>query len=865
MNYINEDIFPKNYKHLDVERKIVQEWDKENLYSNFNPETKKKIFSVDTPPPTASGYLHIGHVFSYSHQDFIVRFRRMRGEEIFYPMGWDDNGLPTERRVQDYFNVRCDPEEKSVENILDKIEKNKKSSSALKVSRNNFIELCHIVTTEDEKVFKELFMKIALSVDWNHEYTTIQDLPRELAQKSFIDLHEKGFVYNTDNPSLWDPEFQTAVAQAEIEDREMPGAFHDIRFQADSGESFIISTTRPELLAACVGVAAHPEDKRFKHLIGKNAVTPLFGVEVPIFGSELVDMEKGTGILMVCTFGDNVDVQWWQENNLDTKIIVNKYGRLDEVDFGSKGWESKNPEEANIYYSRISGKNLKQAKTEIVEILSNKDNFEGEPALVGNPKEITHSVRFYERSKTPLEILSTRQWFVKLMDKKELLIEKSNQIDWHPDFMRKRFENWTENLQLDWCISRQRFFGVPFPLWYKLDQSSKPDYNNPIVANISDLPIDPTEDTPLGYSESDRGKPNGFIGEKDVFDTWFTSSLTPQIGGKWDKNDDFLDKVFPYDIRPQSHEIIRTWAFYTVVKSALHHNEIPWKNVIISGWVLDPDRKKMSKSKGNVVVPNDLIETYGADAVRYWAANARLGSDTTNDEQIFKVGKKLVVKLFNASKFVLNGAPESIDIKNITEPLDLSAVHLFNEYLDQITKNMDNFQFSDALNNLEDFFWNYFTDNYIELVKNRSKFNDYGQKTASGLTTLRLILENLLKLFAPFTPMITEEIWGWVYRNNNANYQSIHLEKWPEKINLDFKDINSEPLIIAREAIGAVRKEKTNIGLSLGAEVKKVSLIINKDIQSALDYVIDDVKDASRSQSIVIKTDSQEGIRASID
>jgi len=865
MNYINEDIFPKNYKHLDVERKIVQEWDKENLYSNFNPDTKKKIFSVDTPPPTASGYLHIGHVFSYSHQDFIVRFRRMRGEEIFYPMGWDDNGLPTERRVQDYFNVRCDPEEKSVENILDKIEENKKSSSALKVSRNNFIELCHIVTTEDEKVFKELFMKIALSVDWNHEYTTIQDLPRELAQKSFIDLHEKGFVYNTDNPSLWDPEFQTAVAQAEIEDREMPGAFHDIRFQTDSGESFIISTTRPELLAACVGVAAHPEDKRFKHLIGKNAVTPLFGVEVPIFGSELVDMEKGTGILMVCTFGDNVDVQWWQENNLDTKIIVNKYGRLDEVDFGSKGWESKNPEEANIYYSRISGKNLKQAKTEIVEILSNKDNFEGEPALVGKPKEITHSVRFYERSKTPLEILSTRQWFVKLMDKKELLIEKSNQIDWHPDFMRKRFENWTENLQLDWCISRQRFFGVPFPLWYKLDQSSKPDYNNPIVANISDLPIDPTEDTPLGYSESDRGKPNGFIGEKDVFDTWFTSSLTPQIGGKWDKNDDFLDKVFPYDIRPQSHEIIRTWAFYTVVKSALHHNEIPWKNVIISGWVLDPDRKKMSKSKGNVVVPNDLIETYGADAVRYWAANARLGSDTTNDEQIFKVGKKLVVKLFNASKFVLNGAPESIDIKNITEPLDLSTVHLFNEYLDQITKNMENFQFSEALNKLEDFFWNYFTDNYIELVKNRSKFNDYGQKTTSGLTTLRLILENLLKLFAPFTPMITEEIWGWVYRNNNTNYQSIHLEKWPEKINLDFKDINSEPLIIAREAIGAVRKEKTNIGLSLGAEVKKVSLIINKDIQSALGSVIDDVKDASRSQSIVIKTDSGEGIRASID
>ena len=865
MNYISEDIFPKNYKHLDVENKIIKEWDKENLYSNFNPDSKKKIFSVDTPPPTASGYLHIGHVFSYSHQDFIVRFRRMRGEEIFYPMGWDDNGLPTERRVQDYFNVKCDPEEKSVQNILDKIKENGKNSSALKVSRKNFIELCHIVTTEDEKVFKELFMKIALSVDWNHEYTTIQDLPRELAQKSFIDLYEKGFVYNTDNPSLWDPEFQTAVAQAEIEDREMPGAFHDIRFQTDSNESFVISTTRPELLAACVGVAAHPDDKRFKHLIGKNAITPLFGVKVPVFGSELVDMEKGTGILMVCTFGDNVDVQWWQENNLDTRIIVNKYGRLNEVSFGSNEWESKNPEEANNFYSRIAGKTLKQAKTEIVEMLSNKDNFEADVALVGEPKQITHSVRFYERSKTPLEILSTRQWFVKLMDKKELLIEKSNQIDWHPDFMRKRFENWTENLQFDWCISRQRFFGVPFPLWYKLDEKCRPDYNNPIVADLSDLPVDPTEDPPSGYTESDRGKSNGFIGEKDVFDTWFTSSLTPQIGGKWDKENSFLDKVFPYDIRPQSHEIIRTWAFYTVVKSALHHNEIPWKNVIISGWVLDPDRKKMSKSKGNVVVPNDLIETYGADAVRYWAANARLGSDTANDEQVFKVGKKLVVKLFNASKFVLNGAPESVNISDITEPLDLSTVHLFNEYLDEITKSMENFQFSEALNKLEDFFWNYFTDNYIELVKNRSKFNDYGNKTISGLTTLRLILENLLKLFAPFIPMVTEEIWGWIYRNNSSKYQSIHLEKWPEKINLDFKNINSTQLVIAREAIGAVRKEKTNNELSLGSDINHVSLSVNKEIEGALRDVIDDVKDAARSKSIEINIGSKEGIRASID
>ena len=865
MNYIDEDIFPKNYKHLDVEKRIVQEWERENLFSNFNPNTKNKIFSVDTPPPTASGYLHIGHVFSYSHQDFIVRYRRMRGDEIFYPMGWDDNGLPTERRVQDYFNVRCDPEEKSVMNVFEIVKDNKKNSKPISVSRKNFIELCHIVTTEDEKIFKELFMKIGLSVDWNQEYATIQDLPRKLAQKSFLDLYEKGFVYNTDNPSLWDPEFQTAVAQAEIEDREMPGAFHDITFETEEGTEFIISTTRPELLAACVGVAAHPDDKRFKDLIGKNAITPLFGVKVPIFASDLVDIEKGTGILMVCTFGDNVDVQWWQENKLGTRIIVNKYGRLDEVNFGSKGWESIDSSKANNFYSRIIGKNLKQAKTEIVEMLSNDDNFDYEVALIGKPKPITHSVRFYERSKTPLEILSTRQWFVKLLDKKDMLIKKSREIEWHPDFMKKRFENWTENLQLDWCISRQRFFGVPFPLWYRLDNNMVPDYNKPIIAEISQLPIDPTEDCPKGFSENDRGTPNGFISEKDVFDTWFTSSLSPQIGGKWDENDGFFDKVFPYDIRPQSHEIIRTWAFYTIVKSALHHDEIPWKNVIISGWVLDPDRKKMSKSKGNVVVPNDLIETYGADAVRYWAANARLGSDTANDEQVFKVGKKLVVKLFNASKFVLNGSTQEINLSDITEPLDLSLIYVFNEYLDRITKYMDKFQFAEALNLIEEFFWNYFTDNYIELVKNRSKFTDYGQKTISGSVTLSLILESTLKLFAPFVPMVTEEIWGWMNRKGKSAYKSIHIEKWPEKLDIDFKNITADEIEIAKDAIASVRKEKTNIGLSLGSEVKKVHIIANQKNKIILEKVISDIKDASRTELITIEEDnSQEGIKAVI-
>lgn len=845
--------FEKNYNHLEVEKRIVSNWEDNKIYYGINLDNKK-LFSIDTPPPTASGYLHIGHVFSYSHQDIIARFKRMNGFEIFYPMGWDDNGLPTERRVQDYFNVRCDPDEKSVENIQEFVEKIDKKSNPVKVSRKNFIELCHIVTTEDEKVFKDLFMKIGLSVDWDQEYATIQDIPREIAQRSFIDLYKKGNVYNVQSPSLWDPEFQTAVAQAEIEDREVPGAYHDIEFETSDGSSFVISTTRPELLAACVGIATHPDDKRFKNLIGKTAITPLFEVEVPIFSSELVDKDKGTGILMVCTFGDNVDVQWWKEEKLETRIIVNKFGRLKEVDFNSQNFKSKKPKKANDFYKMIEGKNLKQAKKIIVEMLSEPLNFNNKAALVSQPREIMHSVRFYERSKTPLEILSTRQWFVKLLDKKKMLLEKSNQIEWHPTFMSKRFENWTENLNMDWCISRQRFFGVPFPIWYKLNENLQPDYDNPLFPDESELPVDPSEDTPKEFNENQRGKPNGFVGEKDVFDTWFTSSMTPQIGGKWGTGEDFFDKILPYDIRPQSHEIIRTWAFYTVVKSALHHNEIPWKNVIISGWVLDPDRKKMSKSKGNVVVPNDLIEQYGADAVRYWSANARLGADTANDEQVFKVGKKLVVKIFNASKFVLNNFHkiDVLDKSNIKNPLDKSLVSIFNNYLEKITESLNKYQFAEALNLTEDFFWNYFTDNYIELVKNR-RLNGSSADSLSASTTLILILENVLKLFAPFVPMITDEIWLTMYPDK----KSIHLQKWPQKIDVDLNNISSHEFEVAKESIASIRKEKTSNEIGLGKEVEKITITVNKEKIEALNQVLGDVQDAARANNLVINSSEE--------
>ena len=843
------DDFPKNHDFSSSEETIINKWESSGIFKWDAKTSKKEIFSVDTPPPTASGYLHMGHIFSYTHQDFIVRFQRMIGKNIFYPMGWDDNGLPTERRVQDYFNVRCDPSQTSIKNIIEVVKIRDKKSAPLKVSRNNFIELCHLVTQEDEKIFKDVFTKIALSVDWTQEYSTIGELPRKLAQKSFLDLFNKGHIYNTDFPVMWDPGFQTAVAQAEVEDREVEGAFHDIKFSIpEIDKEFTISTTRPELLPACVGITAHPDDKRYKSFFGKKAITPLFGVSVPIFASDLVDPEKGTGILMVCTFGDQVDVQWWKENNLDLRQLLDFYVRFKEIEFGEKVWESSNSEKANSIYKLLIGRTVKQGREIVVENLKNPNNFEDSKiALVGDLKNITHSVRFYERSKVPLEYLNTRQWFVRLMDKKSDLIQKGKEISWHPEFMRKGYENWTENLQADWCISRQRFFGVPFPVWYTLDSDCNPDYENPIIASWEDLPVDPMEDTPKGYEPEQRGKPNGFIGESDVFDTWFTSSLSPQIAAHWDESEDKMHQIFPNNIRPQSHEIIRTWAFYTIVKSLLHHDSIPWKNVVISGWILDPDRKKMSKSKGNVVTPSDLIQEYGTDPVRYWAASARLGTDTAFDEQVFKIGKRLSTKIYNASKFVLSQDALEGEVKN---PLDLSFLANLIEHVDICSNNYNKFNFAESMMVAEKFFWNMFTDNYLELVKNRARQNEDLEQQTSSVATLRLTLNVMLRLFAPVLPIITDEVWSWVFAKETG-IDSIHSSTWPTKeeiLNYSFKEEEKKLFLTTCDAIRAIRRSKTQNGFRLGAEVKSISLVgTEKDIK-LLELAKNDIVTAARCE-----------------
>ncbi|MFP6656170.1 MAG: valine--tRNA ligase, partial [Myxococcota bacterium] len=694
--------------------------------------------------------------------------------------------------------------------------------------------------------------------DWRQEYQTIDEHCRRTAQHSFLDLFNKERVYTSDAPTMWDVDFQCAVAQAEVEDRNMPGHYHRIEFavegEADTeNASFVIATTRPELLAACVGVTAHPDDERYKAFFGKRAITPLFHAPVPIFPSEMADPEKGTGILMVCTFGDQTDVQWWREEGLVLRQVVGPDGRLIPVDFSEAPYESLDAEKANAAYAALVGKPLKRAQTEIVAMLREPEasaTGHGAP-LQSEPEAIEHPVKFFEKGDRPLEFLPTRQWFCRLLDRKADLIEKGAAIQWHPAYMEARFRDWTENLSLDWCLSRQRFFGVPIPVWYPLATDGQPDYDGAIVALPETLPIDPTTDTPAGYDESQRNQPGGFMADSDVFDTWFTSSLTPQISSHWVDDEDRHQRLFPADIRPQGHDIIRTWAFYTIAKAMLHEDVVPWHHTLISGWILDPDRKKMSKSKGNVLTPLPLIEKYSADAARYWAASARLGADTAIDENVWKVGKRLVTKMFNAAKFVLSQTGESVEITN---ELDRAFAQKLKRLVSDSTSHFEEFRYSHALAQTETFFWTNFTDTYLELAKVRARAfadgatGDEAKASASAVASLRLGLSVLVRLFAPVLPYITEEIWSWSFAKEAGAAPSVHRAAWPGEA--DFVGIEApayaDSFDIAVTALASINKAKADAEVSMGREVQFLRLAGSAEAIESLESVAVDVMAAAR-------------------
>ncbi len=799
MSYKEEQGLDKQFNAEEIEKRCDAYWGTNEVYKYDAKQSRDNSFMIDTPPPTVSGSLHIGHIFSYTQTDIIARYQRMQGKAVFYPIGWDDNGLPTERRVQNYYNITCnpkvayDPAFKPVH-----IENNKEERK--EISRKNFIEACETLTAEDEKIFENVFRRIGHSYDWNLTYSTISPKSIKLSQQSFLDLYKKGKLVAVEAPIMWDVTFKSAVSQAEVEDKEMEGFFHDIRFSVkDSNETFTIATTRPELLAACLAIVAHPDDERYKHLFGKTAIVPLFNIPVPIVPSEHAEKDKGTGIMMVCTFGDAADVAWWKKSGLPIKQIIGMDGKILNITYGEGVFTTLNKEEAQKNFNQIIGLPAHVAKKKVAEMLKEQG------FLIGEPKKIVHPVKFYEKGNLPLEFVSSRQWFINLMDMKEEMLQAGRKIEWLPSYMQHRYETWTEGLNQDWCISRQRYFGVPFPVWYKVDATGNIDYNSIILPEESQLPIDPMADVPAGYTEAQRNQPNGFAGDPDVMDTWATSSLTPQIALAQAEEDSNLS--MPFDIRPQAHDIIRTWAFYTVAKSLMHENTIPWYKTLISGFILDPDRKKMSKSKGNVVTPMHLIENHSADAVRYWAAKAKLGADTAFEEKMMQQGRKLVVKIYNASKFVfmIVGNSTSADyLKDITNTLDKSWVKKLADTVKSAKQSFENFDYSLALDAIETRFWD-FCDNYVEIVKKRA----YSEDNASAIATLKLSLDTFIKLLAPFCPFITEEVYQARPWKQAADI-SVHKELWTSLNSLaDFAATDSLLYNTTSAVSTEIRKQKT--------------------------------------------------------
>ncbi|MCS5733112.1 valine--tRNA ligase [Herbiconiux daphne] len=827
-----------------LEKKWDAEWAARGTYL-FPREgaTRESVYSIDTPPPTASGSLHIGHVFSYTHTDVIARFQRMTGKRVFYPIGWDDNGLPTERRVQNYYGVRVDPSLPYDSSFSPPQEggdgKSSKAADQLPISRRNFIELCERLTLEDEKQFEALWRDLGLSVDWTQTYRTIGEESLKASQLAFVRNVERGEAYQAMAPTLWDVTFRTAVAQAELEDKEQPGAYHRIAFHRPDGEPVFIETTRPELLPACVALVAHPDDERYQSLFGTTVTTPVFGVEVPVVAHHLAQADKGSGIAMICTFGDLTDVIWWRDLDLPNRAIIGFDGRI--VSDPPAAITSEAGREA---YAQLAGKTVFSAKQAVVELLRASGD------LIGDPKPIVHPVKFFEKGDRPLEIVSTRQWYIKNGARDEelraRLLAEGAALEWHPEFMKVRYENWVGGLTGDWLISRQRFFGVPLPVWYPLDADGNPVFDEPIVATPDILPVDPSSDAAPGFDESQRGVPGGFQGEVDVMDTWATSSLTPQLAGGWERDDELFGMVFPYDLRPQGQDIIRTWLFSSMLRSLLEEGVKPWQHAALSGFIVDPDRKKMSKSKGNVVTPADILASHGSDAVRYWAASSRLGTDAAFDEKNptqIKIGRRLAIKILNAAKFVYGFAlPEGR--YGIVNPLDTSMLAELDAVVASATADLGGYDHARALETVERFFWT-FCDDYLELVKERAYRDEADPaEKASAVLALQAAIDVMLRLLAPYLPFATEEVWSWTHDD------SVHTSEWPRSAwpTDAAADASGDPrvLALAGRALVGIRRAKTDAKASQKTPVASATIAGPDDEIALLQLAAADLRAVGR-------------------
>jgi valyl-tRNA synthetase len=834
--------------------KWAQVWDQAGLYRFPKSADRAEVFSIDTPPPTVSGSLHVGHVFSYTHTDIVARFQRMTGKHVFYPMGWDDNGLPTERRVQNHYGVRCDPSLPYEPDFAVPAAPAAKGQRPVDVSRRNFVELCETLAAEDEQAFEQLWRRLGLSVDWSMTYTTVGAHAQRVSQLAFLQLLAQGEAYQAEAPTLWDVGFRTAVAQAELEDREHPGAWHRIRFQRPDGAPVHIETTRPELLPACVALIAHPDDERYQPLFGQTAISPVFKVPVPILAHPAAERDRGAGIAMCCTFGDLADVHWWRELKLPTRTIIGRDGRI--LADPPSGLDDPDGRAA---YEQLAGATVFTARERVVAQLRDAGDLEGDPRPVKRP------VKFYEKGDKPLEIVSSRQWFIRSVEHRDALLRRGAELQWHPAYMKARYDDWVRGLNGDWLISRQRFFGVPFPVWYALDAAGDPDYAAPILAPADDLPVDPSSATPPGYTEDQRGRPGGFTAEPDVMDTWATSSLTPQIVCGWAEDGERYALTYPMDLRPQAHDIIRTWLFSTVLRAELGSGTLPWRHVALSGWILDPDRKKMSKSKGNVVTPIGLLDQFGSDAVRYWAAGGRPGTDTAFDPGQMKVGRRLATKLLNASRFVL-GFPEPGAGAEVTEALDRAMLASLDEVVAKATAALRDYEYTSALEVTERFFWS-FCDDYLELVKQRAYADEdrpADPAARSARLALRQALSVLLRLFAPFLPFCTEEAWSWWHDD------SVHTSPWPAP-GAEVQPAGNgtatgiEIIAAAATVMSAIRKAKSEARQSMRAPVRTVRVQGPAAEVELLRPAHGDITAAGHVGTLVLEAGPEPGLRIDVE
>ena len=800
---------PKNYQPAEVEPRLEHFWQEARTYY-FDVQAEGPVYSIDTPPPTVSGHLHLGHVYSYSHADFIARFMRMNGMQVFYPMGFDDNGLPTERLVEKRLGI-----------------------TAAKVGRQTFIQKCLEVSQEAEKDYRALWQRLGLSIDWRYTYRTIDDLSRRTAQLSFLDFYRRDLAYRQKAPSIWCPECRTAIAQAELNDLERDSEFVTLPFSLPGGNNLPIATTRPELLAACVAVFVHPEDARYKNLAGMRAGVPFYGQQVPILADTAVDPTKGTGAVMCCTFGDQTDMAWWYAFKLPLIEAIDQDGKMTGVT------------------GPLESLHIPQARQQVKQILQEQN-------LILESQATRQSIRVHERCDTPVEILIAMQWFVRVLDRKQSLLKAGSQVHWHPEHMQARYQAWVENLNWDWCISRQRYYGVPFPVWYCQDCGLV------MLAEEDQLPVDPLVDQPRQACTCGS---TAFTPDMDVMDTWATSSLSPQIVGKWLAEPELYRKVFPMSLRPQAHEIIRTWAFYTIVKSYLHFSEIPWKNALISGWGLAGEGMgKISKSRASGPMPPlEMIQRYSADAVRYWAASTSPGKDAVISEEKIQAGARLATKLWNVARFselFLPGAALSLaDVSSLAfSAADRWILSRLQQVVRRVTEAFAGYDYTSAKNEVEDFFWQELADNYIEMAKQRL-YDAAAPGHNAACFTLRTALLTLLKLFAPVLPYVTEAIFTSLF-SEQENFNSIHQTSWPQLLEILLDPQAEETGEILVQIATAVRRYKSEQNISLGSELTLLQLgVANSRLAHDLAEARSDLMSITRAKAIeIVETLNRETI-----